>query len=147
MPVLIAVLFALVIAAFFVSRRAGLLMLAGVSVAVAGMFAWIWHTAEVAETRRDVIPIDEIEVLDSRTRGTTTDYLFRNRNERWTLTAIHSEMVARLDDGTILDRREFTHRVDIPPQQARWQTLRYFGLEIGLEYEWRIIGTEGTLNP
>lgn len=147
MPVLIAVLFALVIAAFFVSRRVGLFMLAGVSVAVAGMFAWVWHTTDVIESRRDVIPVEQVEVLDSRTRGTTTDYLFRNQNERWTLTAIHSEMVARLDDGTILDRREFTHRVDIPPLQARWHTLRYFGLEIGLDYKWRITGTEGVVNP
>jgi hypothetical protein len=85
-----------------------------------------------------------VEVIDTRRRGNTIDYLVRNHNEEWTLIAIRSEKVARLEDGTVVDRREFTHRVAIPPGQARWETLRFFGLEIGVDYEWRIIGTEGT---
>ena len=147
MPALIALLFALVIAAFFVSRRAGLVMLGGVSVAVALMFAWTWFTAEDIAERRDVIPVEQVEVIDTRRRGNTIDHLVRNHNEEWTLTAIHSEKVARLDDGTVVDRREFTHHVEIPPGQARWETLRFFGLQIGVDYEWNIIGTDGTRTP
>jgi hypothetical protein len=146
-PFLIALLFALVIGAFFVSRRVGLGMLLGVSIAVALMFAWTWHTDGAIRERRGVIPVEQVEIVDTRRRGNTTDYLVRNHNERWTLTALHSEKVARLEDGTVLDRREFIHRVEVPPGQARWETLRFFGLEIGLEYEFRITGTEGVLKP
>lgn len=147
MPLLIALLFALVIGAFFVSRRVGVGMLIGVFIAVALMFAWTWHTDGDVRERRDAIYVEQVEITDTRRRGNTVDYLVRNHNERWTLTAIHSEKVARLEDGTVLDRREFVHRVNVPPEQARWETLRFFGLEIGLEYEWRITGTEGVLQP
>lgn len=147
MPLLIALLFALVIAAFFVSRRAGVWMLCGVSAAVVLMLAWTWYKDTGPEMQRNAIPVEQVEILDTRTRGNTTDYLIRNHSERWTLIAIRSEKVARLEDGTVVDRKEFTHRLDIPPQQARWQTLRFFGLEIGVDYEWRIIGTEGSRNP
>ena len=147
MPAFIALLFALVIAAFFVSRRAGLVMLGGVSVAVALMFAWTWYTGEELAEQRDAIPVEQVEVVDTRRRGNTIDHLVRNHSEEWTLTAIRSEKVARLEDGTVVDRREFTHRVEIPPGQARWETLRFFGLEIGVDYEWRIIGTEGRKAP
>ena len=143
MPVLIALLFALVIAVFFVSRRAGMVMLGGVSVAVALMLAWAWYSSEGPEARRDAIPVEQVEIIDTRMRGNTEDYLVHNHNEQWTLVAIHSEKTARLEDGTVVDRKEFVHRVDVPPQQARWETLRFFGLEIGLDYEWRITGTEG----
>jgi hypothetical protein len=146
-PVLIALLFVLVIAAFFVSRRAGLAMLAGVAVVVAAMLAWTWYGESGPVTQRDAIAVAEVEILDTRTRGNTVDYLVRNHNERWTLTAIHSEKIARMEDGTIIDRREFVHRVEVPPEQARWQTLRFFGLEIGVEYEWHITGTEGSRSP
>lgn len=144
MPLLIVLLFALVVAAFFVSRRAGGWMLAGVSAAVAAMFAWTWHTGTAPETRVDAIPLEQVEVLETRTRYSSTEYLIRNHSETWTLTAIRSEKIARLQDGTVVDRREFVHRLDIPPQQARWEPLRFFGLEIGLQYDWQIIGTEGT---
>jgi len=142
-PVLIALLFALVIAVFFVSRRAGMVMLAGVSVAIALMLAWAWYSSEGPQTRRDAIPVEQVEIVDTRMRGNTEDYLVHNHNEQWTLVAIHSEKTARLEDGTVVDREEFVHRVNVPPQQARWETLRFFGLEIGLDYEWRITGTEG----
>lgn len=144
MPLLIALLFALVIAAFFVSRRAGSWMLAGVAASVAAMFAWTWYSGTAPQTQVDAIPLEQVEVLDTRTRYRSTEYLIRNHSESWTLTAIRSEKVARLEDGTVVDRREFVHRLEIPPQQARWEPLRFFGLEIGLEYDWRIIGTEGT---
>lgn len=144
MPFLIAVLTALVLGAFFVSRRAGMIMLAGAVVAVAGMFAWTWHTGPGMELRRDAVPIEEVEILDTRMRGNTADYLIRNHSESWTLTAIDTERVARREDGTVADRKTFTHRISVPPQEARWQTLRFFGLEIGLEYELRVIGTEGS---
>ena len=144
MPVLIALLFAIVIGAFFVSRRAGMLMLAGASVAVAGMFAWTWHTGPGAEIRADAIPVEQVEIVDMRRRGNTTDYLIRNHSESWTLTAIHTEMTARNEDGTVADRRRFTHRIEVPPQEASWQTLRFFGLEIGKNYELQVTGTEGS---
>jgi hypothetical protein len=143
-PVLIALLFALVIAAFFVSRRAGMIMLASASVAVAAMFAWTWHTGPGLETRRNAIPVEQVEVVDTRRRGNTTDYLIRNHSETWTLTAIDTEKVARLEDGTVVDRKQYTHRIEVPPQEASWQTLRFFGLEIGKEYELQITGTEGS---
>jgi hypothetical protein len=143
-PVLIALLFALVIGAFFVSRRAGMLMLAGASVAVAGMFAWTWHTGPGVELRADVIPVEQVEIVDMRRRGNTTDYLIRNHNESWTLTAIHTEMTAHNEDGTVADRRRFTHRIEVPPQETSWQTLRFFGLEIGKDYELQVTGTEGS---
>jgi hypothetical protein len=146
-PLLIALLFAFVIAAFFVSRRAGVWMLGAVSAAVVLMLAWTWYKDTGPEMQRNAIPVEQVEILDTRTRGNTTDYLIRNHNERWTLIAIRSEKVARLEDGTVVDSKEFTHRLEIPPQQARWQTLRFFGLEIGVDYEWRIIGTEGSRNP
>ena len=143
MPFLIALLFALVIGAFFVSRRAGMLMLAAAAIAVAGMFAWTWHTGGL-EIRANVIPVEQVEILDTRRRGNTTDYLIRNHSESWTLTAIDTEKVARREDGSIADRRRFTHRIEVPPQEAHWQTLRFFGLEIGLEYELQVTGTEGS---
>jgi membrane protein implicated in regulation of membrane protease activity len=141
---LIALLFALVIAVFFVSRRAGMVMLAGVSVAVTLMLAWAWYSGDGPETQRDAIPVEQVEIVDTRMRGNTEDYLVQNHDERWTLTAIHSDKTARLEDGTVVDRKKFVHRVNVPPQQARWETLRFFGLEIGLEYDWRITGTEGS---
>lgn len=144
MPFLIALLLALVIGAFFVSRRVGVMMLAGASVAVAGMFAWTWHTGPGVEIRRNAIPVEQVEILDMRMRGNTTDYLIRNGNDSWTLTAIETEQVARREDGTVADRQEFTQRIEVPPGEASWQTLRFFGLEIGLDYELRIIGTEGS---
>lgn len=144
MPVLIALLFALVIAAFFVSRRAGQVMLAGASVAVGLMLAWAWYSSQGPERQRDAIPVEQVEIVDTRRRGNTEDYLLRNLSDDWTLVAIHSEKIARLEDGTVLDRQEFVHRVNVPPEQARWVTLRFFGLEIGLEYDWRITGTEGS---
>lgn len=144
MPVLIALLFALVIAAFFVSRRAGMIMLAGASVAVAAMFAWTWHTGPGVEIRRGAIPVEQVEIVDTRRRGNTTDYLIRNHNDSWTLTAIVTEKVARREDGEVADRRQFTHRIEVPPQEASWQTLRFFGLEIGMDYELQITGTEGS---
>jgi uncharacterized membrane protein len=142
-PIFIALLFALVIAAFFVSRRAGTAMLAGVAVVVALMFAWTWHTRDGDLPKRNAIALDQVEILETRRRGNTTDHLVRNNSDKWTLVALHTEQVARLEDGTVLDRREFVHRMEIPPQQARWETLRFFGLQIGLEYEMRITGTEG----
>ena len=147
MPVILAVLLALVIAAFFVSRRAGIRMLAGVSVAVALMLAWAWHTERGPETQRNAISVQEVEILETRTRDNAEDYLVRNNNGQLTLIALHSEKVARLEDGTVIDRKEFTHRVNVPPDQARWETLRFFGLEIGVDYEWRITGTEGSRSP
>lgn len=144
MPVLIALLFALVIGAFFVSRRAGMLMLAAASVAVAGMFAWTWHTGPGVEIRADAIPVEQVEIVDMRRRGNTTDYLIRNHNESWTLTAINTEKIARNEDGTVADRRRFTHRIEVPPQETSWQTLRFFGLEIGKDYELQVTGTEGS---
>jgi hypothetical protein len=145
-PVLIALLFALVIAAFFVSRRAGMIMLAGASVAVAAMFAWTWHTGPGVEIRRGAIPVEQVEIVDTRRRGNTTDYLIRNHNDSWTLTAIVTEKVARREDGEVADRKQFTHRIEVPPQEASWQTLRFFGLEIGMDYELQITGTEGSRN-
>jgi hypothetical protein len=145
-PVLIALLFALVIAAFFVSRRAGIIMLAGASVAVAAMFAWTWHTGPGVEIRRNAIPVEQVEIVDTRRRGNTTDYLIRNHNDSWTLTAIVTEKVARGEDGEVADRKQFTHRIEVPPQEASWQTLRFFGLEIGMDYELQITGTEGSRN-
>jgi hypothetical protein len=142
--ILIALLFALVLAAFFVSRRAGLAMLAGASVAAAAMFAWTWHVDPGPETRRDAIPLEQVEIVDTRTRGRTTDYLIQNHSDSWTLTALYTEKTARREDGTVADRKEFTHRIEVPPQEARWETLRFFGLEIGLEYELRLTGTEGS---
>ncbi len=88
--------------------------------------------------------MEEVEILDTRMRDNTEDFLVRNNNANWTLIAIYSERVARMDDGTIIDRKEFTHRVNVPPNQARWETLRFFGLQIGVDYDWRIIGTEGS---
>jgi hypothetical protein len=143
-PVILAVLLALVVAAFFVSRRAGMMMLAGVSVAVALMLGWAWHTERGPETQRNAIAVEQVEILDTRTRDNAEDYLVRNNNPEWTLIGLHSEKVARMEDGTIIDRKEFTHRVNVPPGQARWETLRFFGLEIGVDYEWRITGTEGS---
>jgi hypothetical protein len=143
-PALIALLFALVIAAFFVSRRVGMIMLAGASVAVAAMFAWTWHSGPGVEIQRGAIPVEQVTIVDVRRRGNTTDYLIRNGNERWTLTAIQVEKVAQGENGEIADRREFSHRVEVPPEEERWQTLRFFGLEIGLDYELRVIGTEGS---
>ena len=143
-PFLIALLLALVIGAFFVSRRVGVMMLAGASVAVAGMFAWTWHTGPGVEIRRNAIPVEQVEILDMRRRGNTTDYLIRNGNDSWTLTAIETEQVARREDGTVADRREFTQRIEVPPGETSWQTLRFFGLEIGLDYELQVIGTEGS---
>jgi hypothetical protein len=143
-PALIALLFALVIGAFFVSRRVGMIMLAGASVAVAAMFAWTWHAGPAVEIQRGAIPVEQVTIVDVRRRGNTTDYLIRNGNQRWTLTALQVEKVARGDDGGIADRREFSHRVEVPPEEERWQTLRFFGLEIGLDYELRVIGTEGS---
>lgn len=144
MPFLIALLFALVLAAFFVSRRAGMLMLAGASVAVAGMFAWTWYTGPGVEIQRNAIPVDQVEIMDTRRRGNTTDYLIHNHSESWTLTALKTEKIARREDGEVADRREFTHRIEVPPEEARWQTLRFFGLEIGLHYELQVTGTEGS---
>lgn len=143
MPALIALLLALVIGAFFVSRRAGMLMLAAASVAVAAMFAWTWHTGPGVELRRDAIPVAEIEILDTRRRGHTTDYLIRNGSESWTLTGLATERVARDEAGQVADRKTFKHIVEVPPGEARWETLRFFGLEIGKEYELEITGTEG----
>lgn len=144
MPVLVALLSALVLAAFFVSRRAGMIMLAAATVAVAAMFAWTWHSGPGVEIRRNVIPVEQVEILDTRMRGNTTDYLIRNHSDSWTLTAIDTEQIARREDGTVADRKSFTHRIDVPPEEARWQTLRFFGLEIGMEYELQITGTEGS---
>jgi hypothetical protein len=143
-PFLIALLFGVVLAAFLVSRRAGLVMLAGASVAVAGMFAWTWHTGPGVEIRQGAISIEQVEIVDTRRRGNTTDYLIRNHNDSWTLTAIEVERFALGDDGAIVDRRASSHRIEVPPGEANWQTLRFFGLEIGLEYEMRITGTEGS---
>jgi hypothetical protein len=143
-PVILAVLLALVVAAFFVSRQAGIRMLTGVAVVVALMLAWAWETERGPETQRNAIAVEEVEILDTRTRDNTTDYLVRNNNPDWTLIGLVSEKVARMEDGTIIDRKEFTHRVNVPPGQARWETLRFFGLQIGVEYDWRIIGTEGS---
>lgn len=143
MPALIALLFALVIGAFFVSRRAGVLMLAGASVAVAGMFAWTWHTGPGVELRRDAIPIEQVEILDTRKRGNTTDYLIRNGSESWTLTGLYTERIARDEAGQVLDRKTFSHNLEVPPGESSWQTLRFFGLEIGREYDLAIVGTEG----
>jgi uncharacterized membrane protein len=142
-PILIALLFALVIAAFFVSRRAGTAMLAGVAVVVALMFAWTWYTEDGSVSKRNAIPVEQVEILETRRRGNTTDHLLRNNSQEWTLVALHTEQVAQLADGTVIDRRKFVHRMKIPPQQARWETLRFFGLQIGLEYDMRITGTEG----
>jgi hypothetical protein len=142
-PALIALLFALVIGAFFVSRRAGIAMLAGATVAVAAMFAWTWHTGPGVELRRDAIPVAEIEILDTRKRGHTTDYLVRNGSDSWTLTGLYTERVARDEDGQVVDRKTFSHIVEVPPGQSSWQTLRFFGLEIGREYELEVVGTEG----
>lgn len=144
MPALIALLFFLVIAAFFVSRRAGLAMLGGAAVAGAATFAWTWYAESGPQNQRDAIPLEQVHILETRRRGNTTDYLIRNDNDRWTLVGLRSEKIARLEDGTIIDRREFVHRVEVPPGQARWQTIRFFGLEIGVEYEWRLTGTEGS---
>lgn len=144
MPVILAVLFALVVAAFFVSQRAGIRMLVGVSVVVAVMLAWAWHTERGPETQRNAIALDQVHILETRTRDNATDYLVRNNNPDWTLTGLRSEQVARMDDGTIIDRKEFTHRVNVPPGQARWETFRFFGLQIGVDYDWRITGTEGS---
>jgi hypothetical protein len=143
-PFVIALLFGIVLAAFLVSRRAGLVMLAGASVAVAAMFAWTWHTGPGVEIRRGAIPVEQVEIVDTRRRGNTTDYLIRNHNDSWTLTAIEVERFALGDDGGIVDRRAFSHRIEVPPGEASWQTLRFFGLEIGLEYDMRITGTEGS---
>lgn len=143
MPALIALLFALVIGAFFVSRRAGMLMLAGASVAVAAMFAWTWHTGPGVELRRDAIPVADIEILDTRRRGNTTDYLVRNGSDSWTLTGLYTERVARDDAGQVVDRKTFNHSVEVPPGESSWQTLRFFGLEIGREYDLKVVGTEG----
>ena len=147
MPALIALLFALVLAAFFFSRRAGGVMLAGVSIAVALMLAWSWYSSEGPRSSRTAIPVEQVEIIDTRMRGNTTDHLVHNHNENWTLVAIHSEKIARLEDGTVVDREEFVHRVNVPPGQARWETFRFFGLEIGMDYEWRITGTEASRNP
>lgn len=144
MPFLIALLFALVIGAFFVSRRVGMAMLAGASVAVMAMFAWTWHTGPGVEIRRNAIPVEQVEILDMRKRGNTTDYLIRNHDETWTLTAIEVEKIARREDGTVADRKAFMQRIQVPPGEASWQTLRFFGLEIGLDYEMRVTGTEGS---
>lgn len=147
MPALIALLFALVLAAFFFSRRAGAVMLTGVSIAVALMLAWSWYSSEGTTSSRTAIPVEQVEFIDKRMRGNTIDYLVRNKNEDWTLVAIHSEKIARLEDGTLVDREEFVHRINVPPGQARWETFRFFGLEIGLDYDWRITGTEASRNP
>lgn len=143
MPALIALLFALVIGAFFVSRRVGMVMLASASVAVAGMFAWTWYTGPGVELQRDAIPVAEVEILETRKRGNTTDYLVRNNSDSWTLTGLYTERVARDEDGAVVDRKEFTHRIEVAPGEESWQTLRFFGLEIGHEYELAIVGTEG----
>jgi hypothetical protein len=146
-PVLIALLFALVVGAFFVSRRVGVAMLAGATVAIGLMFAWTWYSGPGLEIRRDAIPVEQVEILETRRRGNTTDYLIKNHNDRWTLTALYTERTARLEDGSVRDQRTFTHRVEVPPGEASWQTLRFFGLEIGLVYELNITGTEGSSRP
>jgi hypothetical protein len=143
-PVILATLLALVVGAFFVSRRAGMGMLGAAAAIVATMLAWAWYTERGPITQRDAIPIEQVEILETRERGSSTDYLVRNSSSDWTLIALHSEKVARMDDGTVIDRQEFTHRVNVPPGQARWETLRFFGLQIGTEYDWRLTGTEGS---
>lgn len=143
MPALIALLLALVIGAFFVSRRAGMLMLAGASIAVAAMFAWTWHTGPGVELRRDAIPVAEIQILETRKRGNTTDYLVRNGSDSWTLMGLHTERIARDEAGQVVDRKAFQHIVEVPPGESSWQTLRFFGLDIGREYELEVVGTEG----
>jgi hypothetical protein len=143
-PFLIALLFGVVLAAFLVSRRAGMVMLAGASVAVTAMFAWTWHTGSGVEIRRGAIPVEQVEIVDRRRRGNTRDYLIRNHNDTWTLTAIEVEKIARREDGSIADRRASSHRIEVPPGEAEWQTLRFFGLEIGLDYDMSITGTEGS---
>jgi hypothetical protein len=146
-PFLIVLLFGIVLAAFLVSRRAGMVMLAGASVAVAAMFAWTWHTGPGVETRPGVIPVEQVEIVDTRRRGNTRDFLIRNHNDTWTLTAIEVEKTARNEDGGIADQRASRHRIEVPPGETKWETLRFFGLEIGLEYDMRIIGTEGSRRP
>lgn len=146
MPVLIALLAALVIGAFFVSGRAGLAMLAAATAAVAAMFAWTWYTGPGVELSQDAIPVAQVEILDTRKRGNTTDYLIRNNNDRWTLTRIDTERYARDETGAVVDRKTFSHIIEVPPGETNWQTLRFFGLEIGLDYELRITGTEGSRN-
>jgi len=143
-PVLIASLAALVIGAFIVSGRAGLTMLGVAIVAVAAMFAWTWHTGPGVEISEDAIPVSQVEILDMRKRGNTTDYLIRNNSDRWTLTRIDTERYARNEDGAVIDRKTFSHVIEVPPGETQWETLRFFGLEIGLDYELRIVGTEGS---
>jgi len=118
-------------------------MLGAATVAVAAMFAWTWHTGPGMKLSEDAIPVAQVEILDTRKRGNTTDYLIRNNNDSWTLTRIDTERYARDEDGTVVDRQTFSHVIEVPPGETQWETLRFFGLEIGLDYELRITGTEG----
>lgn len=141
MQILLAILIALVILAFMSSRRAGLRALVGMGVVLALMGAWtVYDEGRKAELEH-VIPASDVEIVETRVRFGMTEYLVRNKHPTRTLTAFSSERIARLEDGTIVDRKSFSHAVDIPPGQARWTPLRFPGLDASLDYSWEITGT------
>ncbi len=141
MQILIAILVAVVILAFMSSRRAGVTALGVLALVLAALGAWTVYDERQKAGLEDLIPATDVEITETRTRFGSTEYLVRNHNARWRLAGFSSERVATLPDGTIVDRKRFTHPVDIPPGQARWTPLRFPGLDPTLDYSWDITGT------
>lgn len=141
MQILVAILVALVILAFLSSRRAGATALGLLCVFLVVLGAWTFYDEGRKEKLEDLIPVTDVEIAETRVRFGTTEYLVRNLHPERTLARFTSERVARLEDGTIVDRRTFEHTVDIPPGQARWTPLRFPGLDPSLDYSWEITHT------
>jgi len=141
MQILVAILVALVVLAFLSSRRAGTTALGLTCVVLVLLGAWTMYDEGRKEKLEDLIPVTDVEIAETRVRFGTTEYLVRNHHPARTLVRFTSERVARLEDGTIVDRRTFEHTVDVPPGQARWTPLRFPGLDASLEYSWDITHT------
>lgn len=141
MQILLAILIALVILAFMSSRRAGVASLVVLAIVLAAMGAWTAYDEGRKADLENLIPVSDVEIGDTRVRFGTPEYLVRNNNPTYTLAGFTSERVARLEDGTIVDRKTFHHSVDIPPGQARWTPLRFPGLDSSLDYSWEITAT------
>ncbi|MEJ2514908.1 MAG: hypothetical protein P8080_03260 [Gammaproteobacteria bacterium] len=144
MQILIAILIAAVILAFMSSRRAGMAALGALVLVLVALGAWTVYDERQKAELDDLIPTTDVEITETRTRFGSTEYLVKNHNSRWRLAEFSSERVATLPDGTIVDRKQFTHPVDIPPGQARWTPLRFPGLDPTLDYAWNITGTRAT---
>ena len=141
MQIALAVLIALVILAFMSSRRAGMAALAAFAVLLAALGAWTVYDGHRKADLEAVIPLEDVEIGETRVRFGVTEYLVRNQHPEHTLAGFTTEHVARLPDGTIVDRKRFEHRVDIPPGQARWTPLRFPGLDGSLDYSREVVAT------